>query len=127
MGERFKKTVTITAGQQFLGTELAAHPPKPRTMLVVRDVFIKTGSESKSIQVNKAWKNAAGATINSIVESASASTATDFEFAPNLHLLPGEQVQITSQSATAAMNAEIVYEVLDNSPVSRAHDPSYTR
>lgn len=131
MGQTFSKQASILAGSQFLGTEFSAFPPggKAGLRLRARELYLKMGSESKTWQVIRKWTNPAGTVISSIVRQ-NTGTETDVVLVGtdlDLSLRAGEQIQIVTTSATAALSAQIVYEVEDDSPTRRINDPVQTR
>lgn len=131
VGQTFSKEVTIAAASQFLGTEFSAFPPgmKPNQRLRAKELYLKMGSESKTWQVVKKWRNGAGTLQTSIIRQ-NTGTETDVILTGadlDISLRAGEQVQIVTTSATAAMNAQIVYEVEDDSPTRRINDPKLQR
>lgn len=141
MGRMFSKTVAIAAGAQFLGTEFSAMVAKQGKLLQVRGIYLKMGSEAKSWQIGKTVSYArpsSGAApgtptvfhtlFQSIADGAfGTSTGTDVAIngsdVEGLRLLQGQQIQIRSgtntapagTNASAAMQATIEYEELDNS------------
>jgi hypothetical protein len=130
MGLHFYKAVSIGAGSQFLGTEFAAAPSKPsKQILRVKEIYLQMGSEAKDYDIAKVFtQNSTSISMSLVTASASADQeiiikGTDAD----ILLLPGENIQITTASATSAMEARIVYEEMDNTPARAVNDPQVTR
>lgn len=124
----FQKTASITAGSQFLGTEFKVAAPKGDRILIAKEIFLKMGSESKTYTISKV-RTISGVTVKSVLKTDTSTdtdallTGTDAGFT----LFAGEQIQIETTSATAAMQAQIVFEEIDNSPSKARLDPAQTR
>lgn len=121
MGRRFSLQASITAGQQFLGTEFNAQPLKANSKLIVREVLVLKGAENAQLQLSKAV--AFGGTTRLLpLKAADTGTTTNGSTTQITEgtsdrvtdLLPGEQVQLVSTGATAAMFAQIQYEEVPN-------------
>lgn len=129
MGQLFFKTASIAAASQFLGTELSAASAKANRVLLVKEVLLKMGSEAKTWSIQKVYSQGGG-TVRSVLLSASASTATDVAMRDAdaaIYLFPGEQIQVQTTGATAAMTLRVQYEELDNTATRSALDPHVTR
>ena len=129
MGLRFFKSVSITAGQQFLGTELSTAPGKVGKLLIIREILLKMGSEAKAWEVRKVIQQNGGP-VSFALLSETASTDTDVVIRgadADVLLMAGEQIQFVTTGATSEMEARVLYEELDNSPEQAFNDPKYTR
>jgi len=135
-GKVFAKTLHVAAGSQMLGTELKAQT-KSGLALRVREIFLKMGTESKTWKIYKTWPNASGTVIQSILRqstdangAAAADTVADVQLTqPDLDviLLPGEQIQLYTSGATAALDGYVQYEEVDVSETRKLSDPQRTR
>lgn len=112
----------IAAASQFLGTEFRAQAPTDplRKFLKLRELNLQMGTESKTYRIEK--RRADGTVFGLIQQSTdsmgvpAANTAesvilkgADIE----VTLAPGEQIQIVTAGATAAMRCKIIYEEVD--------------
>lgn len=139
MGRTFFRDVDIGAGSQFLGTEFAAMAKNSEYKLVVREIRIKMGSELKSWQIRKRYTSTGTFGVVSSIHFQSvdgsgvpgANNDTDVvvngDDAARIELLSGEQVQITTSGATAAMHCRVTFEEVPNDPAPRSRDPKPTR
>lgn len=118
MGRFFTKSAVVLAGSQFLGTEFGAFTTKPGHHLVVREIALVMGSESKAWSVRKVFKIAGTSYLN-VLASGTASTAIGYYAALadlGQILSAGDQIQFLTTSATAAMAARVTYEDVDETP-----------
>ena len=114
-----QRTASIAAGSQFAGTEFAAQ--HSGAAIRVHEVLLQMGSESKTWVIYKRWVNAVGTACNALLArsvdgdgAAGASTDTSVAYAPDvpMYLSPGESIAIITTSATAAMEAQVMYGLL---------------
>ena len=136
MSARFTKTAHIAAGSQLAGTELSAQT-RAGLALLVAEVLLHMGSESKTWKLIKTWKNSAGDLISSVVRQSvdangvpAADTTSDVALTGsdiNITLLPGEQLQAITVGATAAIDLYVQYQEIDVSETRRLSDPIRTR
>jgi len=121
MALRFFRTIDITAGQQFLGTELGTAPSKANRRLIVRELLIAKGAENANVRVVKQVTQGGGL-VNYDIIAPVTSVATFVALGPTsllpgdrvTDLFPGEQIQIISTGATVAMHARVQYEDAPN-------------
>lgn len=113
----FNQSVAIAPGQQFLGTEFSALPSIPANrVLEVKELVLTMGPEAKDWKVEKVFTVAGFGTVRVPILAATASTVQRvFALDPDVatYLLPGEELQITTAAATAAMAARIQYADTD--------------
>jgi len=130
MGQRFSKSVSIGAGQQFAGTELSARSGKDGKILIVRELLLQMGGEAKDWAIRKRATQPSGNSLDVALLSDTASTDTEVAMrgaSADIVLLPGEQVQVVTASATSAMELRVQYEEQDASPEPALRDPKATR
>jgi len=110
---------TITAGQQFAGTEFSIGPADPNNALRLLEVNLRMGTESKTWRIEK--RKTDGTVIVLLQQSTdptgvpAANTAEGVVMRGDdveVLLLAGEQIQIKTTGATAAMRAQIYLEEL---------------
>ncbi len=129
MGQVFFRTVNITGGSQFLGTEFTAAGKSPSRILKVREIVLNMGIESKGFEIQKVFTQG-GVTVKSQINVGIASTVTNVFITgadAEILLLSGEQIQIVTTGASSAMQARVLYEELDNSQERAPNDPKVTR
>ena len=130
MGTVFFKTANVSPTAQFLGTEFSAAPSRPRDrILKVREIYPKMGPEAKDFSIEKVFTQD-GVTVRSLINGGTASNTEDVAITgtdADILLLAGEQIQFVTTSATAAMQARVLYEELDNGQEPGLRDPKVTR
>jgi len=106
------------AGQQFVGNEFAVQSPNRRKVLRLKEVSLQMGTESKTYRIEK--RDSQGQLLALLQQSIDPQTGapaptisesvvivgTEFE----VLLQPGEQIQVVSSGATAAMRARLYLE-----------------
>ena len=109
MRQQYKTTSqTITAGSQFTGAEnLGRVDFSGFTDVNVRRVCLNMGSESKSWDIK--IKNSEG-TETGILSSGSSSSSTNVTITGSIALSEGEYLEVTTSSATAAMDLTVIWE-----------------
>lgn len=137
MGTLFSKKVHIAAAAQFAGTEFKAFPRKDMRALKSRQITLKMGSEAKTWKILYTFIAASGSVVQTILRQSldgtgapAANTDTDVILTgadAEVLLTGGGQIQVITSGATAAMDAEILYEEVDATPVRGRLDPDMTR
>ena len=108
-----ERTVSITAGQQFLGTEFALEARRNCDDLEVLEVALSMGSESKTWLVEHVTAAGKRTPLFRSLTSAGvpgATTGTAFwanEKDVKTTLKRGSQIQVTTTDATSAMHCTI--------------------
>lgn len=111
---------SVPAASQFLGTEFKIQPKSDRSILMLRELDLQMGTESKTFRIVK--RNAAGSQIALIQQSVDGTGAPAPSTAESVVLKGddvelifgyGDQIQITTSGATAAMRAKLYFLELD--------------
>lgn len=114
--------VDIGAGNQFLGTEFKAQAPTDplRNFLRLKELNLEMGTESKTYRIEKRRANGdILALIQQSTDGMGAPAANTDESVVlkgediEVKLAPGEQIQIVTTGATAAMRCKIIFEETD--------------
>lgn len=108
--------ISITAGQQFLGTEVKVAPLRPGNALLFFEVNLKMGAEAKTWEIQKVPKGASGIILlQSVDQTTGAPTATTEQDVIGSRedvavlLEAGDQIQIVTGAATSAMYAKLYF------------------
>lgn len=118
MSKLLKFTQIKAAGEQFNGNEFRIQSSNRRRALKLKEINLQMGTEAKTFRIEK--KDAQGQVLALIQQSIDFQTGNpapttsesvvivgaEFE----VHLLPGEQIQVTTAGAIAAMSATIYLE-----------------
>ena len=110
--------VRIPAGSQFLGNEFKVTPPRRGTVLRLKEIDLQLGSGSKSYRITKHAPDGAQLALiqQSIDPTTGAPAVTSAESVvitgPEFETLltPGQQIPVTTGSATDDMIATLYYE-----------------
>lgn len=115
----FERRASITAGEDFVGTEFASDATAGA--LQVHEISLSMGDESKTWAIYKRWTNDAGDAKSVVLVQSEDSGGTPAAtadatvlFVPDqpLYLTPGQSIAIITAAATAAMDASVLYHSL---------------
>lgn len=113
---------SVAALAQFLGTEFKLSPKNPNSVLLLRELNLQMGTESKTFRIEK--RNAQGQAIALVQQSVDGTGAPAASTAESVILkgedielmfAPGDQVAIITVGATAAMRAKLYLLEVDPS------------
>lgn len=112
------QTISVTPGSQFLGTEFSPVVGRTGTYLLLQEVDLAMGVESKTWQIRKDTSEGESFVVaQSLVAGVPAATTDDtvmlFGDAAHVILRTGDSIQIVTSGAGSAMSAKVYYEELD--------------
>jgi hypothetical protein len=111
---------SVAAAAQFLGTEFKIQPKNDRSVLMLRELDLQMGTESKTFRIVK--RNPSGQQVALVQQSIDNTGAPAPSTAESVVLKGddvellfsyGDQIQITTSGATSAMRAKLYFLELD--------------